>query len=82
MNIVNNDRILEIFRDWLRNQPLYITSEIPDVRYEQIDDAPYDYISDFCDERKYKESTFERLVDQIDFRNEVFVFLERNGVLK
>ena len=54
---------------------------IPDVRYEQIDDAPYDYISDFCDERKYKESTFERLVDQIDFRNEVFVFLERNGVI-
>ena len=73
-------KILDKFRQWIREQPVYVVSEDPETKLEQIDDAPFDYIEDFCRENKYKDKTFEQLLEWIELRNEVFVFLEENGI--
>jgi hypothetical protein len=78
---LNEDEILDEFRSWLRNQPIYVVSEDRDLKQEQIDDAPFDYIDDFCRENKYNEKIKEELLNWILFRNEVYVFLEENGII-
>jgi hypothetical protein len=78
---MNDDEILDDFKSWIRHQPMYVISEDKDLRQEQIDDAPFDYINDFCIERKYGERTEEELLNWILLRNEVYVFLEESGIL-
>ena len=78
---MNDEKVLNDFKSWIRHQPIYIVSEDKELRQEQIDDAPFDYIDGFCIEKKYNEKTEEELLDWIALRNEVYVFLEESRVI-
>jgi hypothetical protein len=77
--MINEDKLLNTFHTWLRNQPLYVVPDHPDIN-EQMDEAVTDYILDFCNEREYSEKTEESLLDWIAFRNEVYTFLEEQRI--
>jgi len=75
---INEERLLEEFRDWIRNQPVAWSPTLP--YDEQIGDCIMDYILDFCKERKYSETTEESMLDWIALRNEVCVFFDEQGI--
>jgi hypothetical protein len=74
-----DDELLHVFRKWLRDQPVYIVPTLPNIG-DQMDEVVMDYILDFCTDRKYSEKTEETLLNWIMFRNEVYVFLEEQGI--
>ncbi len=77
---MNDEKILNEFCEWLNEQAIYVVSDNKEVKREQIDDAPLDYITEFCKYKHYKSKTEEQLLDWIEMRNLVFAFLEENGI--
>jgi hypothetical protein len=77
--VMDEDALLDEFKRWIRQQAMYVIPDHP-LMQEQIDDAPFDYIVEFCEMKRYKESTEETMLNWIALRNEVFVFLEENGI--
>ena len=71
--------LLDKFRRWIRNWPVPVDPDRP-FTTEQFDDLVPDYIRDFCFEMGYKERTTEQMLDWISLRNEVYVFLEEQGI--
>lgn len=78
MKMDRDTQILEDFRKWLRDQPFGWAETVPFD--DQADDFLFDSILEFCRSRKYSEKTTETLLDWILLRNEVFVFLEEQGI--
>jgi len=76
---MNEEIQLEKFRKWIREWPVPVDPNRL-LTAEQFDDLIPDYIEDFCCEMKYKGQTTEQMLGWIGLRNEVYVFLEEQGI--
>ena len=77
--MTNEEKELEEFRKWLRDQPMYVIPDHP-LMNDQIDAAPGDYIENFCFDKKFSDKKTNKMFDWIALHNEVYMFLEDQGI--
>lgn len=71
---------MQEFRKWIRNQPIGIVPiDHPDYN-EHFDEAPGNYIEDFCNYKKFSDKKSDEMFNWIALYNEVYIFFEEQKI--
>jgi hypothetical protein len=77
--MTTEEKELEKFRKWIRDEPIPIDINSPFVN-DMIDSASGDYIESYCWEKKFSNKKTDEMFAWIALHNEVYVFLEEQGI--